>query len=98
MDTWTELIDGPIGWELLQSEMLFQKMIDFIPLITLFAVIMFFGLVGIFAVLDRMLLKDKDIPQVCKTFKKREQNPDTSGCQCSKPATRFLLNDTNAAA
>jgi len=51
MDTWTELIDGPIKSELLQSEMLFQKMIDFIPLIALFAVIMFFGLVGLLAVL-----------------------------------------------
>jgi len=30
MDTWTELIDGPIKSELLQSEMLFQKMIDFV--------------------------------------------------------------------
>jgi len=48
--------------------------------------------------LDRMLLKDKDIPQVCKVSNKGEQNPDSSGYQYSKPATRFLLNDTNAAA
>jgi hypothetical protein len=98
MNTWTELIGGPPSSEMLQLERLFQEMIGSITLIALFAVIIFFALVGLFAVLDRLFLKDEDIRQVFKVSKTGEQHPDSSGDQYSKPTTRLLLNDTNAAA
>ena len=90
MNTWNELINGPLRSEMLQLELLFQKMIESIPLIAVSAIAIFFGLLLLLAAFDRMFLEDKDLQLTKEISKPAEQYP--------QPATRLLLNDTNAAA
>jgi hypothetical protein len=89
MDTWTELINGPMSSETLQIEKLFHEMIRSIPLIAVSAIAIFFGLMGLLTVLDYMFLKNKDLLRSNKVYKTKEQH--------KLPATMFLLSDTNAA-
>jgi len=74
----------------LQLELLFQKMILSIPLIVISVIAIFFGLLLLLAAFDYIFLKDKDFQQTKEVSKPAEQYP--------QPATRLLLNDTNAAA
>ena len=90
MDPWTELINGPLRSEMLQLELLFQKMILSIPLIVISVISIFFGLLLLLAAFDYIFLGDKNLHQTKEVSKPAEQYP--------QPATRLLLNDTNAAA
>lgn len=90
MDPWTELINGPLKPEMLQLELLFQEMIESIPLIAISAIAIFFGLVGLLGVVDYISSEDRDLQQSNEGCETEEKYP--------QPATRLLLNDTNAAA
>lgn len=98
MNTWTEMINGPLRSEMLQLEILFQKMMESIPLITFSAIAMFFVLLGLLAALDCIFLRDKDSQMTNKESQTEEQYPNSSRDKYSQQATRYLLNDTNAAA
>jgi hypothetical protein len=61
MNTWIELINGPIWSQMLQVDLLCQKAIESLLFFTLCAIPILFGVMGLLVVIDRTLLEDEDL-------------------------------------
>ena len=61
MNTWIELINGPIWSQMFQMDLLCQKAIESLLVFTLCAIPILFGVMGLLVVMDSMLLEDEDL-------------------------------------
>jgi len=61
MNTWIELINGPIWPQMLQMDLLCQKAIESLLFFTLCAIPILFGVMGLLVVMDSILLEDEDL-------------------------------------
>ncbi|MFC1795054.1 hypothetical protein ACFL3Q_15885 [Planctomycetota bacterium] len=98
MNSWIELINEPIKSEILQLELLSQEVIESLPFVIVYAIPILFGVIMLLAALDCMFLEDRDNTQSCIASKTGKEDPAASKDNFSQAATRFLQNDTNAAA
>jgi hypothetical protein len=61
MNTWIELINGPIWSQMLQMDLLCQKAIESLLSFTLCAIPTLFGVMGLLVVMDSMFLENEDL-------------------------------------
>ena len=69
MNSWMELIDGPVRPEILQLELLWQEVIVSVLFVIVYASLILFGIAWLLAALDCIFAKGRDMAQSQDQYK-----------------------------
>ena len=98
MNNGIEWIYVPMGSEMLQLELIYQEIAEFLPTAIIYGIPILFGIVCLLAALDSMLQEDRPLPESHNRHKAGEQQNESSRDRLSKAVTKLSQNENSAAA
>jgi hypothetical protein len=98
MNTWIEMINGPMRSEMLQFELLCQEVIVSVLFVLVYAIMILFGIAWLLAALDCIFAKGKDMTESQDQHKTGERCHGLSRNKFSQTAARLSKNNTGVAA
>jgi hypothetical protein len=98
MNTWIEMINGPIGSEMIQLELLWQEVIVSLLYVIVYANLILFSIAWLLAAVDCVFAKGRDMTESQNQNKTGKRHHGLSGSKFSQAAARLSRNNTVVAA
>ncbi len=98
MNNGIEWIYVPMGSEMLQLELIYQEIAEFLPTAIIYGIPILFGIVWLLAALDCILQENRPLPESHNKHKAGEQQNESFRDRLSKVVTKLSQNENSAAA